>query len=111
MAVLGLTFERPELRERLVAGLPHLAAEVVYAARFEMATCVEDVLSRRTRALLLDARAASAAAARTAELLADELGWDAARAREEGAVFSAIERHDLAATRSLAEQSYLEWER
>ena len=63
-AVLGLTVDRPELREPLVPGLPHLSAEVVYAARYEMATCVEDVLSRRTRALLLDARSAAAAAGR-----------------------------------------------
>ena len=102
MAVLGLGIDRPELRERLVVGLEHIEAEVVYAARFEMATCVDDVLSRRTRALLLDARSASAAAARTAELLAAELGWDAARVREECAAFEAIGRHDLAAATSLA---------
>ena len=58
-AVLGLCLDRPELCARLVAGLDHLEAEVVYAARFEMATCVDDVLSRRTRALLVDARSAS----------------------------------------------------
>ncbi|HLN06844.1 MAG TPA: glycerol-3-phosphate dehydrogenase/oxidase [Acidimicrobiales bacterium] len=106
MAVLGLTFDRPELRERLVVGLPHLEAEVVYAARYEMATCVEDFLSRRTRALLVDARSAAAAAERTAVLLAAELGWDATRASEEAARFRAIERHDLAATGALgAERS------
>ncbi len=107
MAVLGLGFDRPELRERLVEGLEHLEAEVVYAARFEMATCVEDVLSRRTRALLLDARSAALAAVRTAELLAAELGWDAVRAREECAAFSGIGQHDLAAAASLADQAFL----
>ncbi len=101
-AVLGLSIDRPELREHLVAGLAHLEAEVVYAARFEMATCVDDVLSRRIRALLLDARAATAAAARTAELLAAELGWNRARVREECAAFVAIGEHDLAAAASLA---------
>ena len=105
MAVLGLSVDRPELRERLVGGLAHLEAEVVYAARFEMATCVDDVLSRRTRALLLDARSAATAAARTAELLAAELGWDAARVREECANFAGIGRHDLAAAASLAGQA------
>jgi glycerol-3-phosphate dehydrogenase len=104
MAVLGLSIDRPELRARLVDGLAHLEAEVVYAARFEMATCVDDVLSRRTRALLLDARSAAAAAVRTAELLADELGWDSARAREECAAFAGIGQHDLAAAVSLAGQ-------
>ena len=104
MAVLGLSIDRPELRARLVDGLAHLEAEVVYAARFEMATCVDDVLSRRTRALLLDARSAAAAAVRTAELLADELGWDSARVREECAAFAGIGQHDLAAAVSLAGQ-------
>jgi glycerol-3-phosphate dehydrogenase len=106
MAVLGLCFDRPELRERLVADLANLEAEVVYAARFEMATCVEDVLSRRTRALLLDARSAATAAVRTAELLAAELDWDVARAREEVAAFSRIGQHDLAAAESLAGQAF-----
>jgi glycerol-3-phosphate dehydrogenase len=104
MAVLGLSIDRPELRARLVDGLAHLEAEVVYAARFEMATCVDDVLSRRTRALLLDARSAAAAAVRTAELLADELGWDSARVHEECAAFAGIGQHDLAAAVSLAGQ-------
>ena len=103
-AVLGLTVERPELRARLVQGLAHLEAEVVYAARYEMATCVEDVLSRRTRALLLDAGAAAAAAPRTAELLAAELGWVATRMRDEIAGMVAIEQHDLAATGSRADR-------
>jgi glycerol-3-phosphate dehydrogenase len=101
MAVLGLSTDRPELGQRL-AGLGHLEAEVVFAARFEMATCVEDVLSRRTRAVLLDAKSAATAAVRTAELLAAELGWDASRVCEESARFAEIGRHDLAAAASLA---------
>jgi glycerol-3-phosphate dehydrogenase len=39
-----------------------------------MARTVEDVLSRRTRALLLDAKAAERSARSVAELLARELG-------------------------------------
>jgi glycerol-3-phosphate dehydrogenase len=39
---------------------------------------VEDVLARRTRCLLLDAKAASEAAPRVAALLATELGRDEA---------------------------------
>jgi glycerol-3-phosphate dehydrogenase len=54
--------------------LPYVAAEVLWAARFEMARTVEDVLARRTRALFLNARAASAMAPRVAEILAAELG-------------------------------------
>jgi glycerol-3-phosphate dehydrogenase len=56
--------------------LPYRAAEVVWAARYELARTVEDVLARRTRALLLDARASIEVAPLVAELLAGELGFD-----------------------------------
>lgn len=68
--------ELPGGREPLHPHLPFRAGEVVWAARFEMARSVEDVLARRTRALLLDARASHAAAHRVAALLAAELGND-----------------------------------
>ncbi|MGM0546515.1 MAG: glycerol-3-phosphate dehydrogenase/oxidase [Bacteroidota bacterium] len=54
--------------------LPYTPAEIIWAARYEMARTVEDVLSRRTRALLLDARASIEMAEPVAELLAKELG-------------------------------------
>ena len=54
--------------------LPFRLREVVWAARYEMARTVEDVLARRTRALFLDARAAIEAAPTVADLLARELG-------------------------------------
>ena len=51
---------------------------VSWAARHEMARTIEDVLARRTRGLLLDARASIEAAPRVARVLAAELGKDAA---------------------------------
>ena len=57
-------------------GLSYVAAEAVYAARREMARSVDDVLSRRTRARLLDRAATGVAAPAVARLLAPELGWD-----------------------------------
>src|SRR5262245_31835486 len=66
------------LEAPLHAALPYTAAEVVWAARVEMARSVEDVLARRTRALFLNARAAIEMAPETARLLARELGRDAA---------------------------------
>jgi glycerol-3-phosphate dehydrogenase len=53
--------------------LPFRRREVIWAARFEMARTVEDVLARRTRALFLDARAAIESAPAVADLLAIEL--------------------------------------
>jgi len=64
------------LAERLHPDLPYIGAEVVWAARTEMAQTVEDVLARRTRALFLNAGAASAMAEPVARLLAAELGHD-----------------------------------
>ncbi|MGD1072963.1 MAG: glycerol-3-phosphate dehydrogenase/oxidase [Bryobacteraceae bacterium] len=58
----------------LHSALPYTEAEVIWAVRQEMARTVEDVLARRTRALLLNARAAMAMAPRVAEILASELG-------------------------------------
>ena len=75
-ALQRLMRERPALADPLHRDLPFCKAEVVWAARHEMARTVEDVLARRTRALLLDARAAIEAAPATARLLADELGRD-----------------------------------
>jgi glycerol-3-phosphate dehydrogenase len=75
--VRALVREQPALGGKLHPRLPHVAAEVVWAARHEMARTVEDVLARRTRALLLDARAAIEAAPPVAELLGGELGRDA----------------------------------
>ncbi len=57
--------------------LPYVLGEAAWAARQEMARTVEDVLARRTRALLLDARASIDAAPAVAAILAKELGRDA----------------------------------
>jgi len=74
--LLGLIEDQPELAEPLVPGLPYVKAEAVYALRYEMAQCLEDVLARRTRSLLLDAAASGDAAASVAAMAAGELGWD-----------------------------------
>ncbi len=87
-ALRALADDRPELAEPLHPRLPVTGAQVVWAARHEMARTVEDVLSRRSRALLLDARAAGEAAAHTAALLAAELGRDAAWQEAQVAAFA-----------------------
>jgi glycerol-3-phosphate dehydrogenase len=68
-AILELTRESEELKATLVDGLPHIEAEVVYAARFEMASTVEDFLSRRTRIELLARDNGRSCATRVASLL------------------------------------------
>lgn len=91
-AIRALADEDPALAEPLHAALPYVGAEVVWAARVEMARTLEDVLARRTRALFLNARAAVAMAPRAAELLARELGQDATWAAAEVAAFTHVAR-------------------
>jgi glycerol-3-phosphate dehydrogenase len=69
-----LTAATPDLDRRLHPDLPIQAVQVVWAVRQEMARTVDDVLSRRTRALFLNAKAALAMAPAVAKLMADELG-------------------------------------
>ncbi len=69
----ALSLEDATLDALLHPRLPFRVREVVWAARYEMARTVEDVLARRTRALFLDARAAIEAAPVVASLLAREL--------------------------------------
>ena len=77
----------PHLGEPLVPGLAYLTAEAVHAVRHEMARSLDDVLSRRTRARLLDLRATMGAAPRVAQLLAGELGWDVTETERQLAEF------------------------
>lgn len=72
----ALMEKEPALAQRLHPHLPYLAAEVVWAVREEMARTLEDVLARRTRALILDVRAALTCAPAVARLMARELGKD-----------------------------------
>lgn len=74
--IKDLLVKDPGLGERLVKGFPGTEAEVVWAVRFEMARTVEDVLARRMRILFLDAKAASQAAPRVVEIMAQELNRD-----------------------------------
>ncbi len=89
----------PTLAEPLVPTLPYLRAEAVYAARYEMAGSLDDVLSRRTRALILARDASVAAAGDVARLLAPELGWDHAETNAQVTAYVAgAEAGRLAAT-------------
>jgi len=63
---------------------------VRFAARYEYAVKVEDVLARRSRLLFLDARLAGSLAARVGEILQQETGID-----PEVEAFSELARHYL----------------
>lgn len=77
-ALVAMLSADPRLAEPLVAGLPYIAAEAVYAVRNEHALTIADVLDRRTRARLLDAEATRQAAVKVAGLIGPELDWNEA---------------------------------
>jgi glycerol-3-phosphate dehydrogenase len=68
---------------RLVKKHPVLEAEVLYAARYELAERIIDVLARRMPLAMLDNAAARQAAPKVLKIMAEELGWDQHRCNEE----------------------------
>jgi glycerol-3-phosphate dehydrogenase len=72
--IMAMAAADKRLGAQLHPALPYIAAEVIWAVREEMARTLDDVLSRRTRALFLNARAAIEMAPSVAALMAQELG-------------------------------------
>ncbi len=81
--LLDLIRQRPELQEPLPGADDYLAAEVVYAATHEGALHLDDVLARRTRISIEAWDRGVSAAPVVAALMADALGWNAARTKKE----------------------------
>ncbi len=74
--ILTMVEKDPSLGELISEPLSIIKAQVVWAVHKEMARSVEDFLSRRTRAIQLDARESIRIAPLVAEILARELGYD-----------------------------------
>jgi len=87
VGIQKLEAERPELAEKLHPKLPITKAQIAWAARHEMARTVEDALCRRTRGILLGARASAEVAGEVADILAEELGRDDAWKQEQVSQF------------------------
>ena len=95
--VLAIAESDPKMAELLVPGLPYLNAEAIFAVRYEMATTVDDILSRRTRARLQTRDASSDAADAVAALIGPELGWDEAEQARQVADYRASIGEELVA--------------
>ena len=93
VALDKLIDEDSSLAEKLHPKLPYIKAEVVWAIRNEWAQTIEDILSRRTRALLLDAEVAIEIAPKVAELLANELDENEAWQKQEVKEFVEIAKN------------------
>jgi glycerol-3-phosphate dehydrogenase len=85
--VVRLAAADPSLAERISPELPDIAAEAAFAVDHEQAHTVADVLLRRTRLGLLDARPLTEEGAdgpaRVARAMGALLGWDEARVKRE----------------------------
>ena len=76
--ILELAKAEPGLDAVLSESLNLIKAQVVWAVREEMARTLDDVLSRRIRCILLDAREAMRVAPQVAAIIAKEMGKDIA---------------------------------
>ena len=85
----------PELGTLLHPLLPYNKATIVWAVQEEMCMTIEDALSRRTRALLLDAGAAIEAAPLVAQLMAAAMKKDEHWIQQQLEAFYAIAKHYL----------------
>lgn len=75
--VNAIAAEAPENMERWHPELSYTRADLIWMIREEMAMQLEDVLARRTRLLLLDARLAMTIAPTLVKWMASEMGKDA----------------------------------
>jgi glycerol-3-phosphate dehydrogenase len=69
--------DHPEWARRIDPNLPLRICDIRWAVSHQMARQVEDVLARRSRLLLQDARNADRIARQVAKEMADALGYDA----------------------------------
>lgn len=92
--LLAMIEHQPDLGRPLVEGLPYRRVEAVFAARYEMARSVDDVLSRRTRARLLGRDASARAADDVAALIAPDLGWSPGEQATSATAYRALIDHE-----------------
>jgi glycerol-3-phosphate dehydrogenase len=74
--ILRMTKEHPGWARTLHLRLSYTEAEIRWICRNEMPVKLEDLMARRTRALILDAAASREMAAEAASIMAEELGKD-----------------------------------
>lgn len=78
------------MAERFHPAFPYLNVQIYWAVRHEMARTVEDVLARRTRAILLDARASVEAAPAVARIMARLMDKDDEWVKEQVVSFTKL---------------------
>ena len=84
--------EQPNGKDLIHEGLPYYKGEISWAVHNEMARTLDDVLARRTRSLLLNARASIDAAPYVAKTMAELLGRDSTWQKEQVEQFEEMAR-------------------
>ena len=95
--VLALVDENPSLGECPIQGQSYVGAEFVFAARSEMATSLIDLVTRRTRAHLHDARATLAGVDTICRMVAHEMRWSDDDCRAQVRAYRALVEHEFGA--------------
>ena len=88
--VAELVVQKPALGERILPDYPFIKAEVVYAARAEMAMNIRDFLARRIRLEFIDWEAAKAATPTVARQMGETLGWSVLEQQEKAEAYIAL---------------------
>jgi glycerol-3-phosphate dehydrogenase len=94
-SILQQIREEPSLGDAMIKQQPYVGAEFLFSASQEMVTSLVDLLTRRTRAHLHDARATLAAALAIAQLVAPTMGWNDDEVTAQVAVYRALVEHEL----------------
>jgi glycerol-3-phosphate dehydrogenase len=101
--ILELIQEQPKLAAKLDAVLPYIKAEIVYAASFEGARSVDDVISRRTRLSFEAVNHGVHLADEVASLISPVLGWSAKERKESIAQYIELVEREIVALDALLE--------
>lgn len=97
LVILAMIGDDPTLADAPIARQPYVLGEFRYSVQFEMAQSLIDLLTRRTRAHLHDARATLAAAPRIAETVAADFAWSDDETRDEIAAYADLVAREFAA--------------
>jgi glycerol-3-phosphate dehydrogenase len=93
--LLSLMRDDPSLADIAIPGQSYLKVEFLYGAQSEMATSLIDLLTRRTRAHLHDARSTLESAPAIAELVAPALQWDQEECERQLREYRALVTHEF----------------
>jgi glycerol-3-phosphate dehydrogenase len=85
------------LADVAIPGQRYVGAEFLFSVRHEMATSLNDLLTRRTRAHLHDARATLESASSIARLVANDLGWDEVECKRQVESYRSLVTYEFSA--------------